>query len=508
MSRVAAAVRADRARDRSYMFGTLTYDGMMRLARRERASPRRETPNRAELGSSPEVIEPENARVDDDMEQEDALGVFGQSDQVVFTLGRALKMTGSAPNVVYKCCSKRCLHALEIQRPGWITRQRDKLRNLTQNRKATDRVRMALGVLNGSGVRGRFCRRGGVPHSASYLRAFMEIDAVLSEKNACTASRLKFVSGKFLYGKPLKEARIAAARDVHSASSNPVSLSPLELMTESSVCYQKDCLGGNLIAGVDATAYWMNRAANAHTQLAKQVMIREFHSQFPGICRNAVQAVLGVSRDSITKARAEPSEPPRHGLIAYYEANPRPLTFIQERLLEFFRTFIAGCPTSRSGLAHINSAIPVNGRKGLWKFFRRMEPLVNVKSSMFMANLSRYLVKKGFQGLDGAHVDHNVCPSCRSFKYEKDSLILQRSMLRDDGEYADHLSSSLEERLQQIQHMEERLGAAQEEHTRRNTVCRKHVSWWQTQAQFAMAATKEYDENNCTSRASVPRIGM
>ena len=201
----------------------------------------------------PEVVEPESARVDDDMEQEDAFRVFGQSDQVVFTLGRALKMTGSAPNVVYNCCSKRCLHALEIQRPGWITRQRDKLRNLTQNRKATDRVRMALGVLNGSGVRGRFCRRGGVPHSASYLRAFMEIDAVLFEKNACRASRLQFVSAKFMYGKPLKEARIAAARDVHSASSNPVSLSPLELMTESCVCCQKDCLAGNLIAGIDAT---------------------------------------------------------------------------------------------------------------------------------------------------------------------------------------------------------------------------------------------------------------
>ena len=149
------------------MFGPLTYDGMMRLAR---ASPRRKTPNRAELGSSPEVIEPENARVDDDMEQEDAFRVFEQSDQVVFTLGRALKMTGSAPNVVYKCCSKRCLHALEIQHPGWITRQRDKLRILSQNRKATDRVRMALGVLNGSESRRRFQRKEGMPHCDAFTR--------------------------------------------------------------------------------------------------------------------------------------------------------------------------------------------------------------------------------------------------------------------------------------------------------------------------------------------------
>ena len=126
---------------------------------------------------------------------------------MLLTLGRALKVTGGALNVVYKCSSKRCLHALEIQRPGWITRQRDKLRILSQNRKATDRMCMALGVLNGSESRRRFKRKGGVSHSASYLRAFMEIDTVLSEKNACTASRLQFVSGKFLYGRPLKEAR-------------------------------------------------------------------------------------------------------------------------------------------------------------------------------------------------------------------------------------------------------------------------------------------------------------
>ena len=300
------------------MFGPLTRDGMTRLARRERASPRRETPFRAESGPSPEAAEPEIACVDDDVEQDDAFGGPVRRNQAAFTMGRVLRMTRSAPNVAYKCYSKRCLHALEIQRPGWIARQRDKLRTLTQKRKASVRVRMALRVLNGPRSREGFQRKGGAPHCDAYVRAFMEIDAVLSEKKACTASRLQFVSTNFLYGKPLKDARAAAARGAHSSNSNPVSLSPLELMTQASVCCQQDCLGGNLIAGVDATEYWMVRAANTHTQLAKKVMIREFHRQFPGICRNAVQAVLGVSRDSITKARAKPSEPPPHGLLAHY----------------------------------------------------------------------------------------------------------------------------------------------------------------------------------------------
>lgn len=83
----------------------------------------------------------------------------------------------------------------------------------------------------------------------------MEIDAVLSEKNACTALRLQFVSTIFSYGKSLKEARARAACGAHSTSSNPVSLSPLDLMTQSCVCSQKDSLGGSLIAVVDATEY-------------------------------------------------------------------------------------------------------------------------------------------------------------------------------------------------------------------------------------------------------------
>ena len=143
-------------------------------------------------------------------------------------------------------------------------------------------------------------------------------------------------------------------------------------MTQSSVCCQQDCLGGNLIAGVDATEYWMVRAANTHTQLAKQVMIREFHRQFPGICRNTVQAVLGVSRIQSPRPAPNRAKPPPHGLIAHYQSNPRPLTFAQKRMLDFFQTFIAGCrPVILA--SNINSAIQVNGRKGLWNFFLQNE---------------------------------------------------------------------------------------------------------------------------------------
>ncbi len=84
----------------------------------------------------------------------------------------------------------------------------------------------------------------------------MEIDAKLCERDACEASRLKFVSPKFLHGKPCKSAGDAAVRCGEIVDSNSV-LSPLELMTETRVRCSKNCLGGNGIGGVDATEYWM-----------------------------------------------------------------------------------------------------------------------------------------------------------------------------------------------------------------------------------------------------------
>ena len=95
------------------MFGPLTHDGMMRLARRERASPRRESPIRAELGTSPEAVEHENALVDDVVEHDDAFGGPDRREQTLFTLERALRMSTSAPTVAHKCCAKRCLHAMD-----------------------------------------------------------------------------------------------------------------------------------------------------------------------------------------------------------------------------------------------------------------------------------------------------------------------------------------------------------------------------------------------------------
>ena len=90
--------------------------------------------------------------------------------------------------------------------------------------------------------------------------------------------------------------------------------------------------------------------------------------------------------------------------MQYIRANPRPVTPVQEALTRFFDTYMAGSPTSESGLAHINSAIPVNGKSGLYKTFVRMNPLMPMCFSTFASNLEIYFRKKGFKGLDKARV--------------------------------------------------------------------------------------------------------
>lgn len=222
-----------------------------------------------------------------------------------------------------------------------------------------------------------------MPHCAAYVQVFMEIDAVLSEKNACASSRLHFVSAKVLYGCPLKEARAPAALGTPSASSNANSRSSLEVTADSSVCCRRDCLVGNLIAGVDAMEYWMKRAANERTQRAKQVMIRNFYCQFPGICRNAAQAVLRVSRDSITQARKTPS-----ASSSWFDRSQRS-TFTSLELCSRspcgpFRDIYCWLPEESIGLGAPQLRGPVNGKKGFWKLFRRMNPQLDCKARMFM----------------------------------------------------------------------------------------------------------------------------
>lgn len=503
----------------SKMFGSLPFDGAMRFMRQTDLELRRDTQEPASPEWFVEHVEASDARENDDTEALERNEGREAYDQITWTLDGAMDMATSASVVHLKCCTARCLHALDKQRPGWIARKRRELQGLLKSRAKAPHVRRVLRALQGGGSRMERGTVGGVPHCAAYMQIFLEVEEVLRDRGACTASRFAFVSKKFFYGNPCKRARNDAARGVDDLRGTSGSLSPLTslaLMTQTNVCCRKDCLGGNVVMGVNAVQHWMDRARSCTSQRGKRAMVRDFHNQFPGICRNAVQLVLGVGTGVIAdhrrRARASVIESPEHGLVSHIRANPRPVTREQEALKLFFDTYLAGSPTSERGLAHINSALPVNGEQGFFKAFTRMTPLMEVCFSTFKSNLQKYLRVKGFAGLDRAHVDHNVCPCCKSFKYQRDALKMQRHQINQDAELGGR--ETREAQLSRISQLEEQLEAKKLAHAERNDMCRSHVVWWQDQAVYARATpVHDNDDENDTnlapvSRASVPRIAM
>ena len=128
---------------------------------------------------------------------------------------------------------------------------------------------------------------------------------------------------KLFYGKPLKDARAAAAR-AHTVRTQPFAVR-LELMT---AAFAPTGLFREVTSspGVDAAGSigWSEQRIRTRSSRSKY-MIREFHRHFPGICgERRRRAVLGVSRDSITGQRMAGRILRRTDRFAHYQSsNPR-----------------------------------------------------------------------------------------------------------------------------------------------------------------------------------------
>ena len=128
-----------------------------------------------------------------------------------------------------------------------------------------------------------------------------------------------------------------------------------------------------------------------------------------------------------------------------------------------------------------------------------MNPMMDVQCTTFMANLRRYLEKTAEVRL---HTLTTTCPTCRMFKYEEDTLVLQRSPLND--EEREH---SALEKLRDIQHKQERL-AEKVENTSTRTRYGEGTPPVAELGTVRHRATKEYDTNLDMRRDGVPRIAM
>ena len=121
------------------------------------------------------------------------------------TLNQAMTMVNRASILRLKCCAERCLHSLEQQQPGWIARKRRELLSMRKNRKNSQRTRIALRALRVRGSRRQRSEIGGVPQCAAYMKLFLEIDELLRERSACTASGFAFFRKLSFMGNPVRK---------------------------------------------------------------------------------------------------------------------------------------------------------------------------------------------------------------------------------------------------------------------------------------------------------------
>ena len=296
-------------------------------------------------------------------------------------------------------------------------------------------------------------------------------------------------------------------------------------MFEGHICCYRNCLG-NIVTGTDAVTEFTRRRKEATTQAQKQMLVDTFLVTFPGVCKAATQLVLKVGKTLIETRRkrlqrGEPPGPSEHGLIEYRKQNP--MYRVEPGLLRnvnfFFDTYLVGNPVSETRRAHINAVVPVNGKQGLWKMFLR--EVAQIPQSTFNNALNRWLKFHGFTDLDRAHVDHNVCPTCRALKYKQDRIELlvaearralnQTAPVITGDENTSNTMDQLQSRLHALQEEAAALRHEVAKHGEFNTHCRSIVAWWKfcaVRARVKFDSTHRAAGNTSRSpaRASVPLI--
>lgn len=156
---------------------------------------------------------------------------------------------------------------------------------------------------------------------------------------------------------------------------------------------------------------------------------------------------------------------------------------------DFLDTYLVGNPVSETRRAHINAVVPVNGKKGLWKMFVR--EVAKIPRSTFNNVLERWLKFRCFTDLDRAHVDHNVCPTCRALKFKRDRTQLLMAEVRralnqtspviaGERNITDTMDQ-LQNQLHALQDEAAALRREEAEHAEFNAHCRSVIAWWKFQ---------------------------
>lgn len=112
------------------------------------------------------------------------------------TYEECLELCGSAPEPRYKCCGKRCLHALESDEPGWTEDKKTKLRSTLDAHNRRRRTRVLLRVQNRDRVQKG--KKGRPAYPAAYEAIFDDVEAMLTARGACQGARFVLFFARLL----------------------------------------------------------------------------------------------------------------------------------------------------------------------------------------------------------------------------------------------------------------------------------------------------------------------
>ena len=395
------------------------------------------------------------------------LGMVPSADDV-------MAIMSAAPPARFSCCHFVCLDVLENEREGWIAREKLEL-DRAKNLRSTSEI-----------LSGAKRPRGRPGHPRAYVEKFQAIDDELASRGACAASRLHFVSKKFLYKYYKKRRELEIVARSLSASTD-------SSFSSGRICCTARCLEDFFVQEqLDELASMLVRS---RTQSDRRKLLRVVCRLFPYLCRRAVRLLIGCDEKTTTRMRKALANNTDGEILVHAlkkcreECPPNNLNVaLQMKLFEFFDVFTCGNPMSETARARITSIFPINGKQGLYKFFIQ-HCGVPIAQSTFMNMLSRWLKLRDFKGIDWAHVDHNVCPSCKYLRYEHDRLTLDIKQMERARTEEEALSEESEALIQEMKAKLVDLELTKRNHHEHNQRCRRVIRFWITQAKYAAHVT-------------------
>jgi len=265
------------------------------------------------------------------------------------------------------------------------------------------------------------------------------------------------------------------------------------------LCCGERCIQ-TMMGTVEAVHLYRMKASRATTQKGAIEVLIDLQTHYSGICTAACKMLTGCSNDLVSKARrlrdANESTSRAHALVLY-RSKVR-LANVDVRVEKLVHRYLdemtSGNPMSTTRRCHINRAMSIMGRRGLYRYYMANGG-VAVKETTFHNMTNRWLRERGYDGgFDKRRIDHNVCPTCKTLCFKADSVQMRIHLLASEtsgveipvfGDVAPNAEGEEAPTVEVLRRELESVRSDMEEHRRSNAERRAQVQFWVEQGKFA-----------------------